>query len=320
MFVGSFLNELGGFDSSDHRFSVAISEVRLLEVVHLPLQDSAHVAFRDHRPGIGGQSIPDELDGVVDSVDHHRIGGALALLERHADPRRHEKQHKTAEDDVRHADSVPGFPTSSSALVPSSLMSIQTMRLLFALLALAANAAFLILLVLGIGGRLSPAVASARDTVLESLRGLELWSAFVVALTATLGSLYLSEIADFVPCTLCWYQRIAMYPLVPLLGIAAWRKDHGIDLYAAVLAVAGALIAAYHYLIQSFPSLDSGSCNPLVPCTAAYIRQFDFITIPYMALSAFLLILALLWADRRTSATNAPSSGTGTDSVASLPA
>lgn len=199
-------------------------------------------------------------------------------------------------------------------------MSIQTMRLLFALLALAANAAFLILLVLGIGGRLSPTVASARDTVLESLRGLELWSAFVVALTATLGSLYLSEIADFVPCTLCWYQRIAMYPLVPLLGIAAWRKDHSIDLYAAVLAVAGALIAAYHYLIQSFPSLDSGSCNPLVPCTAAYIRQFDFITIPYMALSAFLLILALLWADRRTSATNAPSSGTGTDSVASLPA
>ena len=57
------------------------------------------------------------------------------------------------------------------------------------------------------------------------LRGLELWSAFAVASTAMLGSLYLSEIADFIPCTLCWYQRIAMYPLVPLLGIAAWRRD-----------------------------------------------------------------------------------------------
>jgi disulfide bond formation protein DsbB len=196
-------------------------------------------------------------------------------------------------------------------------MSIQTMRLLFALLALAANAAFLILLVLAIGGRISPAIASARDTVVESLRGLELWSAFALASTAMLGSLYLSEIADFIPCTLCWYQRIAMYPLVPLLGIAAWRRDHGIDLYAAVLAIVGAFIAGYHYLLQTFPSLDSGSCNPLVPCTAAYIRQFDFITIPYMALSAFLLILALLWADRRNSSQNAPSSGT--EPVATLP-
>ena len=194
-------------------------------------------------------------------------------------------------------------------------MPIQTMRLLFALLALAANAAFLVLLVLAIGGRFSASLAATRDTVLESLRGMELWSAFVVATTATLGSLYLSEIADFVPCTLCWYQRIAMYPLVPLLGIAAWRRDHGIDLYAAVLAFGGAVIAAYHYLIQTFPSLDSGSCNPLVPCTAAYIRQFEFITIPYMALSAFSLILALLWADRRTSAPNAPSSGLDTASV-----
>jgi disulfide bond formation protein DsbB len=196
-------------------------------------------------------------------------------------------------------------------------MSIQTMRLLFALLALAANAAFLILLVLAIGGRISPAIASARDTVVESLRGLELWSAFALASTAMLGSLYLSEIADFIPCTLCWYQRIAMYPLVPLLGIAAWRRDHGIDLYAAVLAIVGAFVAGYHYLLQTFPSLDSGSCNPLVPCTAAYIRQFDFITIPYMALSAFLLILALLWADHRNSSQNAPSSGT--EPVATLP-
>ena len=190
-------------------------------------------------------------------------------------------------------------------------MDFQTMRTFFALAAIAANVITVAIVVIAIASR------GKDSNPFEVLRGSTLWLASAVAIFATVGSLYLSESVGLIPCKMCWYQRIAMYPLVPLLGIAAWRKDHGIDLYAAVLAVAGAVIAAYHYLIQAFPSLDSGSCNPLVPCTAAYIRQFEFITIPYMALSAFLLILALLWADRRTSAQNAPSSAVDTTSVTS---
>ena len=180
-------------------------------------------------------------------------------------------------------------------------MDFQSVRFFFALLALAANAATLGIVVIGIAGRAGAGGADLRNRVFASFRGLELWLAFAVATTATLGSLYLSEIADLIPCTYCWYQRIAMYPLVPILGIAAWRKDNGVRVYAATLGGVGAVIAAYHRLMQEFPDLGGTSCSTGVPCTAAYFTLFGFVTIPYMALSGFLLILALLWIDRANS-------------------
>ena len=175
------------------------------------------------------------------------------------------------------------------------------MRLFFALLAFAANAATIGIVAFAIAGRIGSDGAHLRDRAFSALRGLELWLSFVVATTATLGSLYLSEVVHLIPCTFCWYQRIAMYPLVVLLGIAAWRKDDGIRIYAATLASIGAVIAAYHRLIQVFPDLSGSSCSTGVPCTAAYLTEFGFVTIPYMALSGFLLILALLWIDRANS-------------------
>jgi disulfide bond formation protein DsbB len=90
-----------------------------------------------------------------------------------------------------------------------------------------------------------------------------------------------------------------MYPIAIMLPIAAWRKDNGIRLYAAVLAVIGLGIAIWHRLMQAYPSLDSGACAAVgPPCSAPYIKEFGFVTIPYMALSAFILILVLLWANR----------------------
>jgi disulfide bond formation protein DsbB len=121
-----------------------------------------------------------------------------------------------------------------------------------------------------------------------------LWLAFGVALTATAGSLYLSEVAGFIPCTLCWYQRIAMYPLVIVLGIAAWRGDGGIRRYVVPVAAIGAAIAAYHVTLQRLPGLPSGACSLDAPCSAIYVERFGFVTIPVMALIAFLAILALL--------------------------
>ncbi len=180
-------------------------------------------------------------------------------------------------------------------------MDFQTVRSFFALLALAANAATIGVVVIGIAGRTGPGGADLRDRVFGAVRGLELWLAFGVATTATLGSLYLSEIADLIPCTFCWYQRTAMYPLVVILGIAAWRKDHDIRIYAASVAGIGAVLAAYHRLMQAFPDLGGTACSTGVPCTAAYFTLFGFVTIPYMALSGFLLILALLWIDRANS-------------------
>jgi disulfide bond formation protein DsbB len=179
------------------------------------------------------------------------------------------------------------------------------MQVFFSLLALAANAGTIVIVVAAVAGRGS----SLRESVLGPLRGYELWLAAVVAATSMAGSLYFSEVAHFIPCLLCWYQRIAMYPLAVILVIAAVRRDHGIRPYAAALAVLGGLIAAYHRTIEWFPRFDSGSCAATgVPCTAPYFETFGFITLAYMALSGFLFILALLWADRVNSAADAPSS------------
>jgi disulfide bond formation protein DsbB len=168
------------------------------------------------------------------------------------------------------------------------------MRLFFALLALAANAAFVVGVVLLVGGRYSERLASLRETLTLSLGGREMWFAAVVALVSTLGSLYFSEVAHFEPCRLCWYQRIAMYPLVPVLAAGAWLRDRNVRWYSIPLAAIGAGIAAWHYTIQRFPDLSSGACSVEVPCNAAYVWEFDFVSIPYMALSGFALILLLV--------------------------
>ena len=123
-----------------------------------------------------------------------------------------------------------------------------------------------------------------------------LWLAFVVALTATAGSLYFSEVARFTPCVLCWYQRIAMYPLVILLGLAAIRGDLSIRRYVAPVAVIGAAISIYHIGVERLPGLPSGACSIDVPCDLIWVERFGFITIPVMALVGFLAILILLFA------------------------
>ncbi len=177
-------------------------------------------------------------------------------------------------------------------------MNFDTMRLFFSLLAVAANIAVLVVVALFIAARFSEAATRQRDTLLDSIRGYELWMAFSIALVATLGSLYLSEIEHLIPCRLCWFQRIFMYPLVVVLGVAAWRRDNQVRLTAAILAGIGGLISIYHYLIQHFPGLESGACDPVAPCSAAYIWQWNFVSIPYMAGSAFALILTLVFALR----------------------
>lgn len=119
-------------------------------------------------------------------------------------------------------------------------------------------------------------------------------AATLVAAIAMAGSLYFSEVVHFIPCELCWYQRIAMYPLVLLVGIATARRDLGIRPYAMTLSLIGAVISAYHIVIQRIPSLSTGSCSVDAPCTAINLEVFGFVTIPFLALSAFLLIAALL--------------------------
>ncbi len=171
-------------------------------------------------------------------------------------------------------------------------MNVDTMATLFALLTVIAIAAVIAIALLAVAGR--DGFSSTRDTVWETLGPSALWLAFLVALTATLGSLYLSEVAHFVPCKLCWYQRIAMYPLVPILAIAAFKRDVSVVRYVVPLAVIGAAISIYHYQLERFPSQASVSCSADAPCTVVWIWKFHFVSIPLMALSGFALIVALV--------------------------
>lgn len=134
----------------------------------------------------------------------------------------------------------------------------------------------------------------AAPATLRQLRPAALWLAFVVALTTTAGSLIYSEVYQFEPCRLCWYQRIAMYPLALILGIAAFRRDSAVRRYVVPVAGVGLLIAAYHYVIEWYPGLDSGACGTGVPCTARYVEEFGFISIAFMAICGFAAIISLL--------------------------
>jgi disulfide bond formation protein DsbB len=186
-------------------------------------------------------------------------------------------------------------------------MSTDTMSLFFALLTVTANLVVIAVITAAAWARLTPLGRGVRDRLTGTLQEGGLALAWLAAVCATLGSLYYSEIAGFVPCQLCWYQRIAMYPLAVILGVAVLTNDRGVRRYVLPLAGIGLCISAYHYLVQWFPQLETGSCAATAPCAAFYVREFGFISIPFMAFSAFALIITSVWTATRT-APQAPAS------------
>ncbi|MBN2567004.1 disulfide bond formation protein B [Candidatus Woesearchaeota archaeon] len=120
--------------------------------------------------------------------------------------------------------------------------------------------------------------------------------AFTLALASMLGSLFYSNVEMLTPCTLCWYQRILMYPLVLVFGIALMKGDRGVIDYAAPFAVGGLLLALYHYASQMAEI--AILCTAGAECSARYITSYGFITIPFMAMTAFAGILVLLLLSR----------------------
>ena len=116
--------------------------------------------------------------------------------------------------------------------------------------------------------------------------------AWVQSIVATLGSLYYSEIKHYTPCTLCWYQRIFMYPLVLIILIGIIRKDKNIYTYVLPMSVIGCCIAMYHVLLQKGVLPESiAPCVLGASCTTKYVGYFGFITIPVMSLTAFGVII-----------------------------
>lgn len=173
-------------------------------------------------------------------------------------------------------------------------MSTATVQLFYALLAILAFAFVASVVVIRLAAVASSGARRALEAIGTVIEPNAVGLAFVVAMLATAGSLYFSEIAHFDPCRLCWYQRIAMYPLVVILGIAAVRRDPDIGLYAKALAAIGAVISTYHVALEWIPALDTGACGTGPSCSVIWFREFGVISLPTLALAAFLLIITLL--------------------------
>lgn len=175
-------------------------------------------------------------------------------------------------------------------------MNISTINFLLALGTMAMQVAILILLILLIFRK-----------QLQNYWGYKfiqkngLFIAFLVALGASLGSLFYSNIAGFPPCDLCWYQRIFMYPQAIILGLGIWIRDYKIKIYAMVLSVIGALIAAYQVILQFQVSdvlINLADCTTDITqpsCSAIEVLEFGYITLPVMSLIVFILIFLLAY-------------------------
>ncbi len=122
-----------------------------------------------------------------------------------------------------------------------------------------------------------------------------LYLAWLVSAVSTIGSLFFSEVMKLPPCTLCWYQRVMMYPLVWILAVGIVKRDSRIRLYALPFALVGLTIAGYHNLLYYDIIPESITpCTSGVSCTSRQIEWLGFVTIPLMSLVSFLTISAAL--------------------------
>lgn len=180
-----------------------------------------------------------------------------------------------------------------------AVIDIHTANTFFTVLTFIANVAFLALVCVALATRAGSGGRSVAGRVVALVGPRAHRLALVVAVVTTAGSLFYSEIKDLIPCELCWYQRICMYPLAAILAVGVLRRDRAVLWYAAPFVAIGAPLALYHWLVERVPSLsDSTSCSIAAPCAVPYFQELGYITLAFMDMSAFLLIGALLLVGR----------------------
>lgn len=187
----------------------------------------------------------------------------------------------------------------------------EAFEMFFALLALLALLGSVLYVAARLASPASPAAAglvAACDPVARVVPA-------AVSTVSMAGSLYFSEVVGYVPCTLCWYQRICMYSLAAITVLSLCYRDRSVRRYVIPIASVGAAIAAYHWLFERLPSLDTGACSADVPCNFVWFENFGFVTLPFMAFAAFIAAIVFSTApavDRsvRTPTTNTPEGGT----------
>lgn len=137
------------------------------------------------------------------------------------------------------------------------------------------------------------------------MKFLQSWTwvkiAWAQAFVGTVVSLYASDVLGFIPCTLCWYQRIALYPLVIIFGIAIWRKDTFVFWYGLPLSILGAGVALYHSMLQWGWFTESlFTCVSGIPCNVATFNLFGFVNFPFLSLLGFGVIIFCLLMFKRS--------------------
>lgn len=168
----------------------------------------------------------------------------------------------------------------------------QTLTTFFAIMSLAVLSAALLVGVAWFAAKFTEYAPLME--ICDAVRRYGIVAAAAVTATATAGSLYYSEVVGFIPCQLCWIQRIFMYSLAAILVVAAIRRDTGIWVYGVALATLGFGVSVYHVWIQAAGS-ETQFCTLEAPCSERHIWDFGFVSIPFMAMSAFLFtIVALL--------------------------
>jgi len=130
------------------------------------------------------------------------------------------------------------------------------------------------------------------------MRRYSLYLAWVIALAGFILSLYYGELLGIEPCRLCWYQRMALFPLALILGIAVYRDDHNIFVYALPLAGFGLIVALYQALSIRFPIFQAAfECGK--ECAKPIFMLFGSVTFPDLSVLGFALILSLVFSTRK---------------------
>lgn len=139
-----------------------------------------------------------------------------------------------------------------------------------------------------------PAMSNSGSAKADERGWLSLFAAWAIATIATLGALFIGEVMGQTPCILCWYQRIFMFPLAVILGVAVFRSDYSVYPYAITLAGAGTLFAFYHSLIYAgIVSEALSPCSQGLSCASTNMTVFGILPLPILSLGAFAGIAGL---------------------------
>ncbi|PFQ21742.1 disulfide bond formation protein B [Bacillus thuringiensis] len=114
----------------------------------------------------------------------------------------------------------------------------------------------------------------------------------MVSFIGTVGSLFLSEIMNLVPCSLCWYQRICLYPIFIICIVSLIKRHSNANEYIKYFSGIGLVISLYQYIIQ-MTQTKSAFCHLYEDCSAIDFVFLKFITIPFLAMLAFLLLFSI---------------------------